>query len=114
MQNSVADTSIYAVKHLIQYIRKHKLKAMPAVVLYDSVVSFCPMEERFLVMELHERFMHRENKWDFGDRVLQYPIDTDLCLAWSDKPTEAEKEWLNDLNYMNPHGYGKHGVPYPQ
>ena len=90
------------------------MRAMPAIVLYDSVVTFTPMEERFLVLELHERFMYRENKWDLGDRVLQYPIDSEINLAWSDKPTKAEKKLLYDLDYCNPHGYGKPGVEYPQ
>jgi DNA polymerase len=97
-QESVAATAARAANKLNDYFKANNMQARVGIVLYDSVVTFCPMEERFKVAELHQRFMVDENTWTYHGREMFYPIDTDLVFAWSWKPTKEEKEKLNKRN----------------
>jgi hypothetical protein len=94
MQESVAATAARAAVNLLRYYRQNRLEAHIMVVLYDSVVTLLKKEYRFGVADLHQRFMCDENSWDYHGRKLVYPIDTDLCMAWSTKPSDEEKKWL--------------------
>jgi hypothetical protein len=75
------------------------MQARPLIILYDSVVTLCPLEERFNVAQLHQLFMTDENKWDYHGRTLVYPIDTDFVYRWSAKPDKNDKKLLEDKNY---------------
>lgn len=94
MQESVAATSARASKWLLNHFIKHNMQARPMVVLYDSVVTLCPMEERYVVAELHEEYMAKRNTWQYGKNLMHYPIDNELLLRWSTKPTKDEKKIL--------------------
>lgn len=95
MQESVAATSAKAAKWLLDYYIKHNMKARPLVVLYDSVVTLCPLEERELVAKLHTQFMTTDNNWTYHGTVMNYPIDTEILFRWSTKLTPEEKAILN-------------------
>jgi uracil-DNA glycosylase family 4 len=101
MQESVAATSAKAGNNLLEYFRNNNMRALPMVILYDSVVTLCPIEERFIVADLHQRYMSDENTWLYGDRKLQYPIDTEFNLAWSAKPSKDIKTKLYDRSWAN-------------
>lgn len=93
-QNNVADTAARASVWLLRDYRRLGLKARPMVVLYDSVVTLCPVEERDIVAALHQRYMCDLNQWQYHGRILTYPIDTDYNKRWSSKPTaEEEATW---------------------
>jgi hypothetical protein len=64
------------------------------VILYDSVVTLCPVEERFIWEAAHDLFMRAKTGWKYADRILRYPIDTEYNCAWSAKPS---KEWKKNL-----------------
>ena len=99
MQESVAATAARAGKWLLDaYIRKG-MKARPLIILYDSVVTLCPLSERFEVDRLHQRYMTDENTWVYHNRTMNYPIDTDYVYRWSSKPSEEDTEKLKNKNW---------------
>lgn len=102
-QESVASTAALAGKWLGAFFRNTSMKARVITILYDSVVTMCPFEEREVVAHLHQQFMCDANNWvyddDHGVRELTYPIDTDFNYRWSTKPTKAEKAELADMTW---------------
>jgi uracil-DNA glycosylase family 4 len=92
MQNSVADTAARAAAWLLKYFLENGMQARPLIVLYDSVVTLCPLEEAERVAELHQRFMCDENNWVVEDREFNYPIDTDFLKRWSTKTMDSEEK----------------------
>jgi hypothetical protein len=75
------------------------MQAKPLIILYDSVVTLCPLEERFKVAQLHQLFMTDENTWEYHGRKMNYPIDQLFCYRWSAKPTKDETKLLEDKTY---------------
>lgn len=106
MQESVGATSARACKWLLDVYKKMNLKARPMTCLYDSVVTLCPLEERFLVARLHEICMSELNTWEYEDergrRVLQYTIDNDFNYRWSTIPPKEELDILKDRSHHPP------------
>jgi hypothetical protein len=94
MQSSVADTSARAGKWLLDYYIKHNMQARPLVILYDSVVTLCPLEERHIVAKLHQRFMTDENTWTYYGKEMNYPIDNDFVMRWSTTDLTSEEKAL--------------------
>jgi DNA polymerase I-like protein with 3'-5' exonuclease and polymerase domains len=95
-QESVAATSSRAAIWLTKIYRKCGMRARIIAVLYDSIVTLCPWEERFLCEELHQRYMCDANTWNYDGRILKYPIDTEFNISWSysaklDNPELAAK-----------------------
>jgi len=103
MQESVAATAARAANWLLKYFRDNAFKARPLIILYDSVVTLCPVEEAIEVAKLHQRFMCDENTWTYHKRVMNYPIDTEFLVRWSTKPKGE------DLDYI-----AKAGLPLPK
>jgi len=99
MQESVAATAARAGKWLLDAYIKLKMQAKPLIILYDSVVTLCPLEERFKVAQLHQLFMTDENTWEYHGRKMNYPIDQLFCYRWSAKPTKDETKLLEDKTY---------------
>jgi len=101
MQESVASTASRAGNWLLGYGRKHELVGRPMVILYDSVVTLCPLEEREIWVKAHKLYMFVKNGWWYHKRVLTYPIDTEINPGWS---TPAKKgsdvfKKLYDMTY---------------
>lgn len=100
MQESVASTSGRACKWLLHTCRELGLKSRPITCLYDSIVTLCPLEERFLVKRLHDVFMSEMNSWhyndEFGSRDLQYGVDTEFNYRWSTPSSKEELKLLDD------------------
>jgi hypothetical protein len=71
--------------------------------LYDSLVTMCPLEERFVVSAIQEAMMTYVNTWRYedehGNRTLQYGVDKDFNYRWSTYPSEAEKAQLADQSW---------------
>ena len=103
MQESVASTAARAGKWLGAFFRNAGMKARVITILYDSVVTMCPLEEREVVAHLHQQFMCDANNWvyqdDQGYRELTYPIDTDFNYRWSTMPSKADKAQLEDMTW---------------
>ena len=99
MQESVAATAARAGKWLLDAYIKLNMQARPLIILYDSVVTICPLEERFKVAQLHQLFMTDENTWEYHGRKMNYPIDQLFCYRWSDKPSKDETKLLEDKTY---------------
>lgn len=99
MQGSVADTAVRAGDGLLNYYRNTGLHARPMAILYDSCVTLCPIEERFIVLEAHERFMTRENNWHNHGRNWNYPSSHEFNYAWSARPSKAQQKQLDDVNW---------------
>jgi len=97
MQESVAATAARAADWLLRYFRDNSMKARPLIILYDSVVTLCPLEEATRVAELHQEFMCDKNTWTYHKRVMNYPIDTDYNKRWSTKPKGEEVVELAEL-----------------
>ena len=102
-QESVASTAARAGKWLGKMYRNAGMKARIITILYDSVVTMCPLEEREVVAHLHQQFMCDANNWvyqdEHGTRELTYPIDTDFNYRWSTKPSKADKAQLEDMTW---------------
>jgi DNA polymerase I-like protein with 3'-5' exonuclease and polymerase domains len=96
MQESVAATAARAGKWLLDTYIKLNMKARPLIILYDSVVTLCPLEERFKVAQMHQLFMTDENTWEYHGRKMNYPIDQLFCYRWSAKPSKDETKLLED------------------
>jgi len=99
MQESVAATAARAGKWLLDEYIRWGLKARPVIILYDSVVTQCPLEERFIVRIMHDLFMFRLNQWQYDDRILSYPIDNEYNYRWSTKPSKAERGELENTDW---------------
>lgn len=109
MQESVAATAARAGKWLFDLFRALGLTAVPVTILYDSVVTLCDLEERFLVASLHEVCMYLANVWyyddQYGRRALRYPIDTEFNYRWSTpekKGSEKFKQLLDATWHPTP------------
>jgi len=98
MQESVAATSAKAAKWLLHHFLKHNMQARPMVVLYDSVVTLCPLSEREEVSRLHVKYMTTDNTWKYGKNLMNYPIDNEILFRWSTKLTKTEKEFLRNIS----------------
>jgi len=96
MQESVAATAARAGNWLIEFGHVFGLQGFILTILYDSVVTMCPMEEREIWAKAHTLFMFLKNGWQAPTSILRYPIDTELNMAWSWKPTEEEESLLKD------------------
>lgn len=95
MQESVAATAMRAAVRMLKFKRQHKLRGFTVSVLYDSVVTCCPEEEKHIWKKAHKLFMFVDNTWEYHGRLLAYPIDTEYNAAWSDsKPEPKVAEWL--------------------
>lgn len=101
MQESVAATAARAANWLLRDLREAGFQARPMTVLYDSVVTHCPVEERMAVSMLHQHFMADVNNWHYHGRWFNYPIDTDFVDAWSAKPPKERKILLEDPTWRN-------------
>lgn len=96
MQESVAATAARAGKWLLDTYIKLNMQARPLIILYDSVVTLCPLEERFKVAQMHQLFMTDENTWEYHGRTMNYPIDQLFCYRWSAKTSKDETKLLED------------------
>lgn len=99
MQESVAATAARAGQWLLRAFRSCDMVARPLIILYDALVTLCPLHERFRVAEMHQMFMTDANTWVYHNRKMNYPIDTDFCYRWSTPPTEEEARQLNDKTW---------------
>lgn len=91
MQESVAATAMRAGNAQLQFARRFILQGVPLTVLYDSILTWAPLEERFIWAKAHELCMHLANGWLNHGRVLRYPIDTEMNVGWSLKPKEDHR-----------------------
>lgn len=91
MQNNVADTAARAANWLLDYFISKDMQARPLIVLYDSVVTLCPISEAQEVAKMHQIFMCDMNTWTVENRTFNYPIDTDYVKRWSTKPNAEER-----------------------
>jgi uracil-DNA glycosylase family 4 len=96
-QESVAATAARAAKWLLANFRENGLEARPLIILYDSIVTLCPLAEAKEVAALHQRFMCDENNWEYHGRTMNYPIDTDFHKRWTTKLNAEEKLELGAL-----------------
>lgn len=106
-QESVGATAARACKWLMNSYRRLGLKARIMTCLYDSVVTLCPLEERFVVARLHKICMSEINTWDYtdepgGPRTLQYSIDNEFNWRWSTRPSKEEQKALSDPAFHPP------------
>jgi len=99
LQESVGATAARACRMLGEAYRRLGLQARGMTCLYDSVVTMCPPEERFLVARLHQVYMCDHNTWDYDGRLLKFSIDTDIVYKWSTPPKGAEKKELESRDY---------------
>lgn len=99
MQESVASTAARAGKWILAACIKFGLKSRPLIILYDSVVTLGPVEERWICRLLHEIYMHRANVWPYEGRTLSYPIDNEFNYRWSTKPSDEERLQLQDQSW---------------
>jgi hypothetical protein len=94
MQESVGATAMRACIWLIKQYRDLGLSARVMICLYDALVSICKLEERHIVARLHEMYMCELNEWEYHDRKLTYPIDTEYVFRWSATKLTKEEEKL--------------------
>jgi hypothetical protein len=95
MQNNVADTMALAAVLLLKEFRARGMKARTVAVLYDAMLTLCPIEEKDEVARLHHECIHERVAWNVpGGRRLRYTTDTNFCRRWSTTPTKEEKAKL--------------------
>lgn len=101
MQESVASTASRAGIWLLEEYRNRGMHACLMTILYDSCVTLCPVEERWLVMQLHEKYMTTVNEWHNHGRTWNYPSEHELNYAWSSRPTKEQRKLLEDKNWAS-------------
>lgn len=105
-QESVAATAARACKWALDTYKALGLKARPVVCLYDSLVTMCPYEERFVVAKLHQVFLCDINGWDYNDiqghRILRYGIDTEYNERWSSPVKSYQKQMEDETFHPTP------------
>lgn len=103
MQESVGATAARACRMAMRIYTTLGMKARIMTCLYDSLVTLCPLEERFLVARIHTLVMSELNTWryvdEYGDRVLQYGVDNEFNYRWSTRPSKAELAQLDDQTW---------------
>lgn len=104
MQESVAAAAARTGNLLLKFKRDWNLRGYPICILYDSAVTHCPLEEREIWRLAHELFMHLANGWAYDDRILRYPVDHELNMAWSAEPPKATLSIWKDPNFHAPEG----------
>lgn len=96
MQESVAFSSARACIWLLEFRRKFNLQGYPFSVLYDAITSGCPLHERAIWTKAHTLFMFLKNGHRYDTRLLRYPVDHELNIAWSWAPDDDTlKLWKN-------------------
>lgn len=101
IQSLVADTLARAVLKINDYCIKNNLKSRAIIPLYDAVYGICPLEERFIFLDLLQKYMADENTWTIDGRLLKFEIDPEMSFHWSCKSTKEEKDLLNNKSYLN-------------
>ena len=99
MQEIVGAAATRAVKNLIAHYRGHGFVARPMASLYDSVVTLSLIEERFHVLDAHQRYLTDENTWNSHGRIWSLNSDHELNLAWSSRPSSEMQKKLNDRTW---------------
>jgi hypothetical protein len=99
MQESVAATMSRACTWLNRFFRDNGMQARTGIGLYDAVLTWCPLEERFVVADAKRLFMDTLNVWCYHGRYMSYPIDTDFVYRWSCKPSAEDKKKLKDRSF---------------
>lgn len=99
MQESVAATVSRASNWLISSYRQLDLPARLPMVLYDSVLTHCRMEYRFAVAQFHQQLITDRNTWLYNGRTMNYPIDTEFNLRWSERPSKEQLSRFNDPSW---------------
>lgn len=99
MQESVAATAARAALWLNAFYLRHNMRSRVCLLLYDSIVTLCPLSERFAASALHQLFMDEINSWVYHGRKMTYPIDTELNYRWSCRPSKAEQKQLNSESW---------------
>jgi uracil-DNA glycosylase family 4 len=90
LQESVASTSAIAAQNLLHFGITRGLIGRPMVLLYDAVVTLCPIAEVNIWQKAHELFMFRKVVWDYDGRYLNYPIETEINRSWSSGKLDDE------------------------
>ena len=88
-----------ASNNLVRHYRTTGMHAKLLVVLYDAAISIAPIEERFQVAALHQRFMTDENKWKHHGRTWDFPIDSGFAYAWGGQLSEADARLFEDTSW---------------
>ena len=100
LQHSVGATAIRAEDKMMEHCRQNQIKHVyPVAVLYDSLVTMCPIEMRFEVQDMHQRFMCDENQWHNHGRTWNYTATHEMNFAWSERPSKEQQKLLSDRNY---------------
>jgi uracil-DNA glycosylase family 4 len=99
-QESVAATAAIAGERLLEFKYRCGLIGVPMIILYDSVVTLCPPNERAIWAKAHTLFLFLGNGWKYHGRVLRYPIDTELNTGWSERPSGMAARLLETPGYM--------------
>lgn len=107
-QELIGATSAIACQNLLDFCIKNNLRSRPIMCLYDSIVSLCPLEERAIIAKAHQRFMCDKVTWNYDGQILNFPIDTDYEMRWSEKPTDEEKALLYNKDYYPTPEHLKH------
>jgi uracil-DNA glycosylase family 4 len=98
-QESVAATALRAAVWLQEFGRANNLEGYQIAVLYDSIVTHCPLRERHIWAAAHELYMFRANSWTYDGRVLKYPVDTEFNVGWSDRPPKDVQALWDSFEY---------------
>jgi len=104
MQHSVAATAIRGGDWLLTHSRVSRMWSSPMICLYDSLVNLCPVEERWIVKGLHQKYMTDLNVWHNHGRTWSYTIETEFNTAWSAKPSPEMKVKLGDPEWASDPG----------
>lgn len=89
MQHMVASIAARAAIKLVEHFRVKNMKAKVVALLYDSIVTECPMEERHVVAELHQRYMSDETWEVHHEEKRSLLIDVEFNHGWSLRPSDA-------------------------
>ena len=99
MQESIGATLMRAMIWMRGFEERMQLGGRSLIGLYDAALTRCEWEYRFIFKDVHKLFMQDVNCWSHHGRWMNFPIDTDLVMRWSFKPTKEQKLLLEDPEY---------------
>ena len=94
-QELVAATTGHAILDFIQRRREMSLRARVGILLYDAVTVFSPLEELKATAQLLKNCLTIWRPWTINGRTFNFEVDVSYGFRWGVKPSETEKETLN-------------------
>ena len=95
IQSIVAHSLAIAVVEANDLYEQRGMQARVCIPLYDALFTLCPISEVEHVKQVHQEAMSDSAIWNFGDRKLQFELDSEVTLRWACPMDEEDQKEFN-------------------